>query len=211
MVRALDRAAEIAGFGADRVEVADVPPGRVEALARVGVDRRRVYFAAAAGGAPTLLATARTLRSNAIDDALDLFAVLMASKLIGPAERASVAERLRSLPQLAKASATLAIASRVLLEFAEPGKAESDQIPDPAVAWSRLQAVVNRVEEVDTSGGDRSRLATCGEVGGAAGTAPGGPVSASRTVHERRYAGALRGSRAARTRSSPNMNSSAGL
>ena len=30
-------------------------------------------------------------------------------------------ERLRSLPQLAKASATLAIAARALLEFAEPG------------------------------------------------------------------------------------------
>ena len=89
----------------------------------------------------TLLATARTLRGNAIDDALDLFAVLMASKLIGPAERASVAERLRSLPQLAKASATLALAARVVLEFAEPGEAESDQILDPALAWSRLQAV----------------------------------------------------------------------
>ena len=87
----------------------------------------------------TLLATARTLRGNAIDDALDVFAVLMASKLIGPAERASVAERLRSLPQLAKASATLAIAARVLLEFAESGEAESGQVLDPAVAWSRLR------------------------------------------------------------------------
>ena len=108
MVRALDRAAEIAGFGADRVEVADVPPGRVEALARAGLtgDAFTLRRLPAVRRSATLLATARTLRSNAIDDALDVFAVLMASKLIGPAERASVAERLRSLPQLAKASAT---------------------------------------------------------------------------------------------------------
>jgi len=146
MVRALDRAAEIAGFGADRVDVADVPPGRVEALARAGLtgDAFTLRRLPAVRRSATLLATARTLRSNAIDDALDVFAVLMASKLIGPAERASVAERLRSLPQLAKASATLAIAARVLLEFAEPGEAESDQILDPAVAWSRLQAAVTR-------------------------------------------------------------------
>ena len=50
-----------------------------------------------------------------------------------------MAERLRSLPQLAKASATLAIAARVLLEFAESGEAESGQVLDPAVAWSRLR------------------------------------------------------------------------
>jgi len=34
MVRALDRAAEIAGFGADLVDVVDVPTGRVEVLGR---------------------------------------------------------------------------------------------------------------------------------------------------------------------------------
>lgn len=94
----------------------------------------------------TLLATARLLHSSAIDDALDLFAVFMVSKLIGPAERASVAERLRSLPQLAKASATLAIAARVLLELAEAetGGANSAPTLDPAAAWARLQAVVDR-------------------------------------------------------------------
>lgn len=36
MVRALDRAAEIGGFGADRVDVSDVPPSRLQALARAG-------------------------------------------------------------------------------------------------------------------------------------------------------------------------------
>ena len=120
MVRALDRVAEIAGFGADRIDVADVPPGRVEVARSVDRQRRDLRRLPGRRRSATLLATARTLRSNAIDDALDLFAVLMV-EVIWPAERASVAERLRSLPQLAKASATLAIAARVLLEFAESG------------------------------------------------------------------------------------------
>jgi len=91
-----------------------------------------------------LLATARVLGRNATDDALDLFAVLMASKLIGPAERASVAERLRSLPQLAKASATLAAAARVLLELAAPTETDAEVPIDPAAVWARIQATVDR-------------------------------------------------------------------
>ena len=147
MVRALDRAAEIAGFGADRVDASDVPPGRVESLARAGLtgDAQTLRRLNPMRRSATLLATARTLGCNAIDDALDLFAVLMASKLIGPAERASVSERLRSLPQLAKASATLAAAVRVLLELGESGDdADAEQEIDPVAAWARLVAVVDR-------------------------------------------------------------------
>lgn len=146
MVRALDRAAEIAGFGTDRIDVVDVPPSRVAALARAGLtgDAFALRRLPAERRSATLLATARLLRSNAIDDALDLFAVLMASKLIGPAERASVVERLRSLPQLAKASATLATAARVMLELAEASGSESDPSLDPAAAWTQLQAAVDR-------------------------------------------------------------------
>jgi len=146
-VSELDRAAEIAGLGTDRIDVADVPSGRVEALARVGLTGNAAILRRLPGArrSATLLATARTLRSNAIDDALDLFAVLMASKLIGPAERASVAERLRSLPQLAKASATLAVAARVLLDLAESsGEAEPEHRIDAVAAWARLTAAVDR-------------------------------------------------------------------
>jgi hypothetical protein len=147
MVRALDRAAEIAGFGAGRVDVCDVPPGRLDALARAGLtnDAQTLRRLTSMRRSATLLATAKTLQCNAIDDALDLFAVLMASKLIGPAERASVAERLRSLPQLAKASATLAAAARVLLEVAASAEdAGAEPSIDPAAAWARIQAVVDR-------------------------------------------------------------------
>jgi TnpA family transposase len=77
----------------------------------------------------------------AVDDALDLFAVLMATKLLGASERASAKDRLRSLPRLRRASVTLAAAVRVLLELADAGGAAA---LDPAQAWSRLQAAVPR-------------------------------------------------------------------
>lgn len=71
--------------------------------------------------------------------------VLMASKLIGPAERASVAERLRSLPQLTKALATLTIAARVLLEFvATVEDVGTEPSIDPATAWARIQTLIDR-------------------------------------------------------------------
>jgi hypothetical protein len=44
----------------------------------------------------------------AVDDALDLFDVLMATRLISTARRASTAERLAAMPRLERASVTLA-------------------------------------------------------------------------------------------------------
>jgi hypothetical protein len=143
MVRALDRAAELTGLGASAVDVGDIPPGRVEALARQGLTANAAMLRRLPGTRRTaaLLAATRALQIAAIDDALDLFAVLMATKLIGPAERASAKDRLRSLPRLAQASLTLAAAGRVLLELVD---ADSGARLDPAQAWSRLQAAVPR-------------------------------------------------------------------
>ena len=145
MVRALDRAAEIVGLGAGVVDLAEVPAGRVEALARNGLSAnvtmlRRLPVQRRSA---TLLATARALQVAAVDDALDLFAVLMATKLIGAAERASVKERLRSVPELQRASLTLATAARVLLELVDTS-GDKTQAWDPALAWATLQAAVPR-------------------------------------------------------------------
>lgn len=69
----------------------------------------------------TLLATTRAMQVAAVDDALDLFAVLMATKLIGSDERAAVRDRLRALPALRQASATLAAAVATVEELG-PGR-----------------------------------------------------------------------------------------
>jgi hypothetical protein len=53
-----------------------------------------------------LTAVVRQLEAQAVDDALDLFAVLMANRLISPARRASDRDRLAMPPQLEKAAAS---------------------------------------------------------------------------------------------------------
>jgi hypothetical protein len=55
MVRALDRAAEVAGLGAGRVAVGEIPPARLEGLARQGLTANAARGAAyrdAAGNHP---------------------------------------------------------------------------------------------------------------------------------------------------------------
>jgi hypothetical protein len=86
MVRALDRLSEIVGLGGV-VEVSDVPPVRVEALGRQGLatDVWALRRMPEPRRTAMLLATARALEASAVDDALDLFAVLMATKLVAPA------------------------------------------------------------------------------------------------------------------------------
>jgi hypothetical protein len=64
----------------------------------------------------TLLATAQALETAAVDDALDLFDVLMATRLISAARRSAAAERLAWMPRLEKASVTLARTARALLD-----------------------------------------------------------------------------------------------
>ncbi len=88
----------------------------------------------------TLVAVVGALMVSAVDDALDLFAVLMATKLIGPAVRAAAKDQMRSLPQLRRASMTLASAAKAMLEYTEQ---EGDDL-DPVAAWARLQSVVSR-------------------------------------------------------------------
>lgn len=148
MLRALDRAAELTGLGAGTVGVQDLPPGRLESLVRQGLtaDVWALHRLPETRRTATLLATVRALQVTAIDDALDLFAVLMASKLLGPAQRAAVRDRLRTLPAL-RASVTLAAAVRawlLLLADTEDTGGTGDAPFDVAAAWSRLQAAVPR-------------------------------------------------------------------
>jgi len=71
---------------------------KAPALVQLGEPRRTA----------TLLAVARQLETSAVDDALDLFAALMTTRLVNPARRASQADRLAALPRLERASRTRA-------------------------------------------------------------------------------------------------------
>jgi Domain of unknown function (DUF4158) len=117
MVRSLDRASELLAIGAGRADLAGVPVNRVEALARYGLSTKAPTLRELTEPrrTATLLAATRALEVSAVDDVLDLFALLMATKLLAWAERESNKQRQRDMPRLARASVTLAKAARVLL------------------------------------------------------------------------------------------------
>jgi len=102
LAQALERAAALAGLAVRAADCSAVPPNRVAALARYGLVSKAPTLLALAEPrrTATLLAMSRHLDAVAIDDALDLFALLMATKLINPARRASATERLAALPRL---------------------------------------------------------------------------------------------------------------
>jgi len=117
LARALDRVNEISAFELGRVDLSRVPVNRLSTLARYGLASKMATIERAPEPRRTALVTAvvRSLQAAAIDDALDLFSLLMATRLISPARRSSDRERLVMLPHLEKASRTLARAARVLV------------------------------------------------------------------------------------------------
>ena len=89
----------------------------------------------------TLVAALQSLERTAVDDALDLFDLLMTSRLLSRAERESARDRLRTLPRFTRASAKLAAAIQVFLDAAEAGEDLS-----VAQVWAEIERVVPRDE-----------------------------------------------------------------
>jgi hypothetical protein len=142
MVAALERIAELAGLGFGSLDLSGVPRRRVVELARWGM----------AGKAPvlrrhprarrlaTLLATVVYLEAKAIDDALELFDVLMVNDLLARAQRQSAAEKVRQYPRVSRDAARLAAAVGVLFESSD------DQDVTLAEIWEAIDDVVPRWE-----------------------------------------------------------------
>ena len=89
--------------------------------------------------AATLLAVAKHLETVAYDDALDLFDAL-AAQLVGRSGREGDKDRLKQLPRLAKASASLALAVEVLFD--------ADENLSLRQVWDAIEACVPRAELV---------------------------------------------------------------
>jgi len=144
MVRALDRAAELSGLRVREVDCSAVPANRIAAMARYGLSSKAPILGALAEPrrTATLVATTRHLDAAAVDDALDLFALLMATKLVNPARTASNTQRLASLPRLERASRMLARANRQLLATLE----NTEGGVDVAAVWAALERIVPRTE-----------------------------------------------------------------
>nr|WSX76815.1 Tn3 family transposase [Streptomyces sp. NBC_00899] len=154
MKRALERAEEIAAFGMDAVDVSRIPPRRLAELSRYGVDGKASLLRrhSDARRLATLLATTVYLTSRAVDDALDLLEVLIATKLLARAERESAKEKLKTLPRVERASAKLATAFQVVFDTtSEQVDTDTGEIAPPKVEslegmWAAIEQVVPRHE-----------------------------------------------------------------
>lgn len=143
----LERVHEIAGLRLGRVNLSRVPPNRLAALARQGLGSKAPTLARMPEPKRTAMLTAvvRHLEAAAIDDALDLFALLMQVRLISTARRATERERLARLPRWENASRTLAKASRDLIEEMELVDACRADL-DVAALWRAVETVASREE-----------------------------------------------------------------
>nr|WP_308292460.1 Tn3 family transposase [Streptantibioticus ferralitis] len=92
-----------------------------------------------------LTAVMRHLEAKAIDDALELFTVLMSTKLLSTAKRLTNKDRLSTLPQLEKASRITARISKVFMEELEHLE-ESGRAVDAAAMWKALEEVAPRAQ-----------------------------------------------------------------
>jgi hypothetical protein len=150
MIKALQRAEQLAGWGAGRVEVGDIPANRLQVLARTGLGSKASALARL--GEPkrtaTLVAVVRPLKAVAVDDTLDLLALLMATRLFSPARRASGQQRLAMLPRLEKASKTVARAGRVLLGLLAAADESGGRL-DAAALWTAVEKVAPRTVVVE--------------------------------------------------------------
>ncbi|ABW14141.1 transposase Tn3 family protein [Parafrankia sp. EAN1pec] len=143
LVGALDRVSSVWAVGTGGVEVAAVPPVKLAELAAYGMvtkattirglhDDRKVA---------TVLATVRHLEAVSVDDALLLFDILMATKLLARAERVSGTKRLKTLPRFRQAAGRVAAAITVLLDVPQ---ARDGQVMTVAEMWTAIEQVVPR-------------------------------------------------------------------
>jgi hypothetical protein len=143
MVRALHRVSDVASLGLSGLDLSVVPHRRVVALARYGMAAK----ATALRRHPeprrlaTLVATVRSLEAKAVDDALELFDVLMTNDLLARAARESRNEKLGRYPRLSKDAGKLAAAVGVLLDALEHEEQLSLE-----VVWEEIESKVSRAE-----------------------------------------------------------------
>ena len=145
--KALKRVAAVRLLGAGAVDLSGLPAARVRALARYGMGAKvqTLRRLAEPRRTATLVATVAALEADAIDDALDLFDLLMVTKIQRPSQRAAAADRLMKMAELEKASRVLARVGARLLNVLE----ESGEQLDVASVWAALEQVAARDRIVD--------------------------------------------------------------
>lgn len=118
LLDALRRVAEFRALGVGGLDLAAVPPSRLQALARYAAAAWAPAIARmpAARRIATLLAFAQVYEARAQDDALDVLDLLLGG-LLGRVERQGIRARLRTLRDLDAAALRLREACLVLLDY----------------------------------------------------------------------------------------------
>jgi TnpA family transposase len=145
IIKALDQVSEITALGlAELGAEALVPPRRLGELARYGMsaDASQIRRHPDGRRLATLLATVRHLEAKSVDDTLELLDLLMTAELVNKAQTASDKEKVRKHPQLARASARLAVAVEALFE--SDGWGGPDEEPRVSEVWEAIEAIVSR-------------------------------------------------------------------
>ncbi len=146
---ALERARDVRGLQAGGLDLWRVPPVKLAELARYGITSHAPTLRRLAEPrrTATMLATVRHLENASVDDALTLFEVLMSTKLLARAARADDKARLKTMPRLRRAAATVACAVSVLMDT--PVEELDPAVPvSVAQAWERIEKVVTREDLV---------------------------------------------------------------
>ena len=144
---ALSRSERLLGLGAGKVDVSAVPANKLAAMARYGLHTKAPALAdlVEPRRTATLVATVRALEASAVDDTIDLFALLMVTKLINPARRKAEATRLAAMPRLEAASAVLAGAHTALDEaLREAARYNYRQQLTVAAVWAAIEKAASR-------------------------------------------------------------------
>ncbi|MFJ6895119.1 hypothetical protein [Streptomyces hokutonensis] len=149
MAKALERVDDISAFHPGKVMVVKVPPNRLAVLARNGLESKAPTLERTPEPKRTALLTSvvRHLEAAAIDDALDLFMLLMQVKLISAAKLTTDKDWVTARPLLAKASRMLDGVFRLWSEQLDL-VAESGADFDAGAMWRALETEIGPREEV---------------------------------------------------------------
>ncbi|WSX09701.1 hypothetical protein OG496_11330 [Streptomyces sp. NBC_00988] len=133
---------DIAALQLGRPKLEQVPPDRLSALARYRLSTKAPKLERTPEPKLTAMLTAlmRHVEAKAIDDALDLFEILMATRPIGTAKRSTDKQCLSTLPQLEKAARITARVPKVVIEELELVEETGCDV-DVAALWRALEEI----------------------------------------------------------------------
>jgi TnpA family transposase len=145
--KALMRVAAVRRIGAGAVDLSGLPAAQVRAVARYGIGAKAQTLRRLSEPrrTATLVAAVAALEADAVDDALDLFDLLMTTRVLRPSRRAAAADRLMKMPELERASRVLARVGASILRILD----ESGEQVDVVAVWAALEQVAARDRILD--------------------------------------------------------------